>query len=919
MLRSIFSKNDDSLAIVFLIAWHLVYFFPVTLAQQVWFTADVVRLFYPFGVEYSRALSEGRLPLWSPNLLAGFPLLAETQIAALYPLNLLFYKILPAYYAISYSNLLHLAWALCGMYVLARSMRLSGPSALLAGFVFSFNGFIFGHLSHPTVIAALSWLPWLIFLQSRLLGALTDKTGNPGIWFLLTTLVIGIQFLTGSIQIAFLNTLAFIAIGGAGALFLQPELGWRARVRAILLTVGIPIVLGTGLAAIQLAPTLELIGFTVRSAASESFVTSYSLPLDFFPQFIAPFIRGEPSEPTGEYWTYFGFAPFVLLLCAPFLRRDRQTIFYFIFALVAFSLALGELNPVYPILSRIPPFNFFRVPSRYLLLFLFAASLLAAFALDELSNQLASDGRATRWVILFGVLTGVAIALAYTQSLEFWLQAWQFASLPLALFTLASIALAAKRRIARASFAAIVVGLTITSLAAYAPPFLATIDSLSPPSVAQTAPRSLAALQSAPSTGRVYTDLSVYPSLPALRGSLFPNVAMIYGQQSAQAYTSLSFARHEAYFASLSPAMLNLLNARYYLVPLEPRPETKPVTPGESLALDLVHDEIAIPPTLSSSIEISSFTEQAQELADGTVVAEIAVRASDGAEARFPLRVGIETTDWDYDRKVGIKHGKPQLAHSFPAFWRSFGKAFEGHVYLARLTFPDSKPRSVVGIKMATLSPQARLVIEQITLLDDKSKARSLATLAAKNKFSLAYLSDTVAIWENQDAMPRAFVVHSAVIANDDMAFARLQDRSFQPSQVVLLSEGNALARRADASAANDRVEIKEYASEHIALTVQTDASGYLVLADSWYPGWQASVDGKSTPIYRADVLFRAIPIEPGLHTVVFEYQPMSFRVGAAASASSLVIAIGFALALGRKREFRNNQKIVDGGFSPRS
>jgi hypothetical protein len=164
-------KKDDALAILFLVAWHLVYFFPVTLAQQVWFTADIVRLFYPFGMEYSRALSEGRLPLWSPNLLAGFPLLAETQVAALYPPNLFIYKILPAYFAISCSNLLHLAWASCGMYSLARSMGLRVSGDLLPAFVFSFNGFIFGHLSHPTVIAAISWLPWIVFFHYRHLQA----------------------------------------------------------------------------------------------------------------------------------------------------------------------------------------------------------------------------------------------------------------------------------------------------------------------------------------------------------------------------------------------------------------------------------------------------------------------------------------------------------------------------------------------------------------------------------------------------------------------------------------------------------------------------------------------------------------------------------------------------------------------------
>ncbi len=892
-------KNRDALAIALLIAWHFIYFFPVTLAQQVWFTADIVRLFHPFGVEYSRALSEGRLPLWSPNLLAGFPLLAETQVAALYPINLLFYKILPAYYAISYGNLLHLAWAACGMYALARSMNLRVSSAMLAGFIFSFNGFVFGRLSHPTVLAAISWLPWLIFFHNRLLGALIDKARRASIWFFLTTLVLGIQFLAGSVQFAFLNTLAFVAIGVASLLFLNGAgLYTRARVRLIALTLVLPLLLGGGIAAIQLVPTGELIGFSVRSGASESFVTSYSLPLDFLPQFLIPFIQGEPSEATGEYWTYFGFAPFVLMLCAPFLRRDRRTIFYFIFALVAFSLALGELNPIYSILSRIPPFNFFRVPARYLLLFVFAGTLLAAFAFDEFSNRLVPGGKAARWVILFGALTIALIFFAYTQPLEFWLQAWQIAFLPLALVVFAVIGLAFKMRIARLDFIGLVVGFVIANLAAYSPPFLATIDSLSPISVVQTAPRSLVLLQNMLPTERVYTDLSVYPSLPALRGSLFPNTSLTLGKQSAQAYTSLSFGRHEAYFTSLSPAMLNLLNARYYLVPLEPRPQTKPTTPEESLILG---NEVEISPTRVSSIEVSSFTEQAQDLADGTPVAELTVRLYDGGEAKFPLRIGIETADWDYDRKSGIKHSQPRVAHSFPAFWRSFGKTFDGHIWLARLTFSDGKAHPVTAIRWASVSPATRFAVERIALVDEQSKSRSLTTLAGKNDFTLAYQSDTVAIWENHDTMPRAFIAHSAEIVNDDTAFARLQDLTFQPNRVVLLNEGNALLPRADASTANDRVEIKEYAPERVTLAVQSDSPGYLVLADSWYPGWRATVDGNPAPIYRADTIFRAVPVEPGQHVVVFEYQPMSLRVGAWMSGTSLALAIAIAFALRQK------------------
>ncbi|MBI3742304.1 MAG: hypothetical protein HY257_11195, partial [Chloroflexi bacterium] len=111
-----FLDNPDIRANFFLIAWPLIYFLPITLGQQVWYGTDIIRLFHPFGVELSRALNAGRLPLWTPNLLAGFPLLAEGQIAALYPPNWILFRLLPAHFAISASILLHLAWAGVGMY-----------------------------------------------------------------------------------------------------------------------------------------------------------------------------------------------------------------------------------------------------------------------------------------------------------------------------------------------------------------------------------------------------------------------------------------------------------------------------------------------------------------------------------------------------------------------------------------------------------------------------------------------------------------------------------------------------------------------------------------------------------------------------------------------------------------------------------
>jgi hypothetical protein len=76
----------------------------------------------------------------------------------------------------------------------------------------------------------------------------------------------------------------------------------------------------------------------------------------------------------------------------------------------------------------------------------------------------------------------------------------------------------------------------------------------------------------------------------------------------------------------------------------------------------------------------------------------------------------------------------------------------------------------------------------------------------------------------------------------------------------------------------------------------QEDSGGWLFMADTWYPGWIAAVDGIETPIYRADYAFRAIQVNGGQHIIKFEYQPKSFFFGVAISAVSWIIILIFIL-----------------------
>jgi uncharacterized membrane protein YfhO len=74
------------------------------------------------------------------------------------------------------------------------------------------------------------------------------------------------------------------------------------------------------------------------------------------------------------------------------------------------------------------------------------------------------------------------------------------------------------------------------------------------------------------------------------------------------------------------------------------------------------------------------------------------------------------------------------------------------------------------------------------------------------------------------------------------------------------------------------------------------------VLADTFYPGWQATLDGKPVEILRADHAFRAVAFPPGEHRVTFRYVPLSFRAGATISFLTLAAVIGVLVVLSLRR-----------------
>lgn len=155
------------------------------------------------------------------------------------------------------------------------------------------------------------------------------------------------------------------------------------------------------------------------------------------------------------------------------------------------------------------------------------------------------------------------------------------------------------------------------------------------------------------------------------------------------------------------------------------------------------------------------------------------------------------------------------------------------------------------------------------------------------------FVRTTSLIYQNDAALPRLFVVPRSVTARDAAdALATTRHMVAALDRVVVLSPAPSappgllgLLQRGWASWLG--------AETDNGLDVSADGGrngGYLVIDDGWFPGWTASIDGRATPVLRADYLLRAVRLPPGRHHARSVYAPLSFLLGAAVS---LLTALG--------------------------
>ncbi len=125
-------------------------------------------------------------------------------------------------------------------------------------------------------------------------------------------------------------------------------------------------------------------------------------------------------------------------------------------------------------------------------------------------------------------------------------------------------------------------------------------------------------------------------------------------------------------------------------------------------------------------------------------------------------------------------------------------------------------------------------------------------------------------VYQNQNVFPRAFIVYQYQLAKDKQeAIDLLMNEGIDLRETVILESDQP---ETGLVKGENKVAILDYEENKVLIEVETSQSGILVLTDSFYPGWQAKIDGQGTQIYRADYNFRGVIVPEGNHQVTFEY-----------------------------------------------
>ncbi len=370
MTKSEALRRDWGFLLVLFIA--IVLFFPEMFFLKLSFiSGDHRAQHYPWAVFLAERLKEFQLPWWTSRFHCGFPLLAEGQIGAFYPLNLFFYFLFPPFFAYTYGILTHYLLGALFCYVYLRSLKLSCWSSLFGTLVYLFGtaqgGYYYNIISQKVLI----WLPLTFYLGDRIVK---DRKRSFVLWL---GLVFSFQVFGGYLQYAIYSigvSIFYFLWAASSKLKEEGWNGWSKNIGWLFTSLAVTAVLSAS----QLLPTWELAQLTNRFSFQEEFaymgsVNPLAVATLVFPHWDG-FLKAE---------IYTGILALFFVLVAATTKKLKREWFFIALTLVALGLALGKFNPLFVGLIKATQFYGFRTPSKFLFFLAVGLSVLSAFGFEK--------------------------------------------------------------------------------------------------------------------------------------------------------------------------------------------------------------------------------------------------------------------------------------------------------------------------------------------------------------------------------------------------------------------------------------------------------------------------------------------------------------------------------------------------------
>ena len=330
-----------------------------------------------------------------------------------------------------------------------------------------------------------------------------------------------------------------------------------------------------------------------------------------------------------------------------------------------------------------------------------------------------------------------------------------------------------------------------------------------------------------------------------------------------------------------------------------------------------------VPPIEADHIALLTNLAWSEAVPDQAVVAHIRLDDKDGQAFNFELRAGEHTSEWAYDRpdiRSRIRHKRAPVATSYGV--EDAQAKYEAHTYVSTFALPRKTliTGGEITVERLPRAPDLTLSVTRLALADGERafplrrewvKKESAASTEQPKPLSesdslttprwrrLAEVG-TVAVFENTRILPRAWLATSELVAaeEDELSIIRTGKTpggaAWHPLETALVESSTGIRfERGNEPPGN--AEVMRNEPNRVEVKTESATPGILVLSANHYPGWRASVDGRSVDVIRVNYNLRGVAVPAGDHLVAFVYRPKSVLVGLVISLLALAALVLWA------------------------